>query len=159
MDREYLRPQRAGLTLPELLVTLALLSLIATQAVPMLNGLLSRHRLDQAVAAVRVALGQVRRSALATGRDRRIAIRTGTNWSVGCDCARSMACRPCVSVRHHPHVRLLDQRPASGRVGFDGLRGLATPTTLVFACGRWRRELKVALSGRVRVCDPERGTC
>ena len=159
MDREYPRPQRAGLTLPELLVTLALLSLIATQAVPMLNGLLSRHRLDQAVTAVRLALMEVRRAAFASGRDRSLAIRTGTDWRVGCTCRREDNCTPCVSAQRHPHVRLLDQRPASGRVGFDGLRGLATPTTLVFACGRWRRELKVALSGRVRVCDPERGTC
>ena len=159
MERRSLPIGRAGLTLPELLVTLALLSLIATQAVPVLNGLLARHRLDQAVTAVRLALMEVRRAAFASGRDRSLAIRTGTDWRVGCSCRREVACTPCVSAQRHPHVRLLVQRPDSGRVRFDGLRGLASPASLVFACGRWRREVKVALSGRLRLCDPEQSTC
>ena len=158
MDRRRTR-RRAGVTLPELLVTLALLSLIAAQAVPMLGDLLARHRLDQAVAAVRLTLTQARQAALASGTERQLSVRTGQHWRVGCTCRREVACTPCVSARRHPHVRLLAQRPASGRVRFDGLRGLASPTTLVFASGRSRRELRIALSGRLRVCDPERERC
>ena len=146
-----------GFTLPELLVTLAIAALLVTQAVPALQALLARHRLDQAVSETRSQLLLAERRARLQRQALRIDVRAGPNWRIGCQAGAAPP--PCVTARRHPRVRLTSVRPANGRLRFDGVRGLAAPARLVFASGPLRQELRIALSGRLRICDPEEGTC
>lgn len=142
----------AGFTLPELLVALAVLAVLATQAVPTLGTLLARHRLALAAEDVRRHLEEARREARLRGAALLVRVRPGRDWRLGCPCPPRDSCPPCLDARRHPGVRLASVRPATGSLRFDGVRGLASPATLVLAAGETHCILRLALSGRVRRC-------
>jgi len=92
--RIHLR-RSAGFTLVELLVTIAVLGILATVAVPSYQNMIETRRLVAATEAVYAQLQFYRSEAIKSGRevDMNVSIRAGTSWCLGmsnatpeCDC-------------------------------------------------------------------------
>ena len=91
-----------GFTLVELMVTIAVLAILASVALPSYQNMMETRRLVAATEAVYAQIQFYRSEALKSGRanDMNISIRAGTPWCLGmsnsvasCDCTTSNACR------------------------------------------------------------------
>ncbi len=162
----------SGFTLVELLVTLAVVALLATTAVPAMARLLDQARLRAATQTLAEDFRQARNHALSHQRSVYFSFSLQPDdWCYGwsdthaCDCRSSTPaamCRSGSQGRLHiqtamdfPAVRLLARGPATrGIVRFSPVRGTATGAS--FALHSRYAESRVIVSplGRVRTCSP-----
>jgi type IV fimbrial biogenesis protein FimT len=149
-----------GLTLIELMVTLGLLAVLASLALPSFGAHLTRQRLKAAAEALAADLAEARLLAAQRGSPLHVHFDAGADWcwtvatASGCGCAGAQpACLlKTVAGRDHPGVALVQGHdalfdPASGTAVGQGSAELRT--------ARGER-LRVELSrlGRARICSP-----
>jgi type IV fimbrial biogenesis protein FimT len=167
---------RSGYTLVELLVTLAVLAILLTGAVPAFTDLIDSQRLraaaQQIAADLRYARGEaVKRHA---GVPIGVSFSPGEVWCYGisqqlpCDCSvqdwsSPAACLLDLSLRRqlhmvqpHAQVELVAARFSGGPTTvFDPLRGLARAGTVELQSARGKRlDVRISMLGRVRICAP-----
>lgn len=162
-----------GFTLVELLVTLALVALLATVAAPAMARFLDTARLRAATQALAQELRQARNHALAHQSAIHFsASLRSQRWCYGwrndspCRCesdTNATVCRTTTDGRLHrqtsadfPAVQLTARRHSThASVLFSPLRGTATATT--FALRNRHAEARVIVSplGRIRICSPD----
>lgn len=146
-----------GLTLIEIAITLAVLALLATLALPSFGSMLSRHRLVAAAEELAADLAEARFLAAQSGQPVHVVFRPGPDWcyavarAPGCDCRSAEACQlKTVRADDVPGVAL----EAAADASFD-------PAAVATLGGQasWRTRqggdaLQVRLSGlgRARVC-------
>jgi len=151
------RRGRRGFTLLEMLVTLALVALLATLAAPSFGGMLARHRLKAAAEQVALDLAELRQQAQQRGATLYLNPHAGAQWcyalavAAGCDCRVPQGCQlKTVRAADHPGVTLLpgEELPVGAQPGRP-LEGLLLQ-------GRDGAQLRVGLSalGRPKVCAP-----
>ncbi|MGI9321280.1 MAG: GspH/FimT family pseudopilin [Thiogranum sp.] len=166
----------SGFTLLELLVTLALVGLLAGLAVPAMGRLLDTARLRSATEAFSQELQQARNHALSHQQRIYFSLSVAADrWCYGwgelaaCDCkagdSEATACRTGSDSQRRlhrrlstdfPSVKLNTTRPAASRtLHFSPLRGTATADS--FALRNDAGELHVIVSplGRVRTCSTD----
>lgn len=170
------RPDRSasGFTLVEFATTVVLLCVIVLGAAPSLGAMVERNRLRAVVERLRADVTLARAEALR--RDRTVVLsfqrsQDGSEWCYGltlahaCDCrigSGSGACEldPGVSTRvtsaqsrgirsSTPPFALSD-----GRLVIRGARPTLTAGSARFTSTRGQAEVRVASSGRVRLCSP-----
>jgi type IV fimbrial biogenesis protein FimT len=147
-----------GLTLVELVVTMAVLAVLATLALPSFGSLLERHRLTAAAETLALDLGEARFQSVQSAQPLHVVFRPGASWcwavarTPGCDCrAATPACAlKTVRADDLPGVELT----AAAGASFDAA---ALPPGRSDAVLRTRGagdELRVRLSplGRARIC-------
>jgi len=160
-----------GFTLVELLVTIAIVGILASFAAPSFQTMLEKRRLIAATEAVYVHLQFARTEAVKFGRDTplNMSVKAGPPWCLGisngtasCDCNTAAACVygptdqtternllgsefPNVALSTNQSNVLVD----SGRGGFGGTAGSITLTSTPS-----NQTTKIIFSqlGRVRIC-------
>jgi type IV fimbrial biogenesis protein FimT len=166
--------RRSGLTLIELLVTLALVGLLAGLAVPAMGRFVETARLRSAAEVLSQELRRARNNALTHQQTKYFSVfASPEEWCYGwgefpaCDCragdAGASACRTGRDDQrqlHHrlstdfPGVELNTTRPATFRtLRFSPVRGTASADS--FSLRNRAGELRVIVSplGRVRICS------
>ncbi|MEA2079584.1 MAG: GspH/FimT family pseudopilin [Pseudomonadota bacterium] len=168
--------RQSGFTLLELLVTLAVVGLLAGLAVPAMGRLLDTARLRSAAEAFAQELQQARNQALTHQQSIYFSLSVSAQrWCYGwselaaCDCkagdTEASACRTGSDSRQRIHRRLstdfpsvelnTTRRAASRTLHFSPVRGTASADS--FALRNGAGELRVIVSplGRVRICSTD----
>lgn len=147
---------RRGFTLIELAITLAVLAVLGTLALPSLGRSLERHRLQAAAQALVADLSEARFEAARRGVPLHFEARAGASWcwavtsAPGCRCDQAGACRlASVQADEHRGVRLVSAR--SVRFDADGRADAGLEALLEAGPNRLRVDLGVL--GRARVCS------
>jgi type IV fimbrial biogenesis protein FimT len=122
---------RSGFTLVELLVTLAVVALLVTDAAPAMAWFLDQARLRAAAQTLAQELRQARNHALS----HQSTIHFSDDF-------------PAVQLTTHQHSR-------DGGVVFSPLRGTATGTTFVLRNRHAEARVIVSPLGRIRICAPD----
>ncbi|MBI5462887.1 MAG: GspH/FimT family pseudopilin [Gammaproteobacteria bacterium] len=170
---------QSGYTLVELLVTLAVVAILVTTALPALTDLIDSQRLRATAQQIAADLRYARSEAIKRHADIPIGVSfaPGRDWCYGisqqlpCDCRerdwRSPdAClldlaheRQLHTATHdtRAHVEVLDARFSSDQTTqFDPLRGIARAGTVALRSARGKRlDVRISTLGRVRICAPE----
>jgi len=144
-----------GFTLLELVITLAVLGILSTLAMPSLGSRVDRARLVGAAEMLAADVAEARFEAARTGQPLHVVARAGPDWcwsvatTPGCGCGVPQPCQlKTVQAQDHPGVRLLDSFAVALEPGGEAR---SQPGTLP---GRQGERLRVAISslGRTRVC-------
>ena len=163
-----------GFTLLELLVTLALVGLLAGLAMPAMGRLLDTARLRSATEAFSQELQQARNHALTHQQNVYFSLSLSAQrwcygWNEGsaCDCtagdSEATACRTGSTSRRRIHRRLSTDFPsvelkttqptALRTLRFSPLRGTASADTFRLHNGAGELRVIVSPLGRVRICS------
>ena len=162
------RRRAAGVTLIESLVVLAVLGVLATQAVTQLPDLIDRRRVEATASEAAALLQTARWSAQSTTRSLRASFRHDAGGScmlihvAAADCTCGASARPTcdqpdaiVGVLQVPASRGVAIHANVASILYDPLLGTATPAATVRITGVRGLELRqvVNLMGRVRTCS------
>lgn len=148
-----------GFTLLEMLVTLALMAILMSIAVPTYAGFAARHRLKSASDMLVLDLRQARLDAIQRNASVHVVAHAGAQWCYavstdpGCDCrAADTSCA----------IRRVDSSEFSGvvmdsarAVGFDGRLGRSVPASvaLLSTGDGLAATVRVQASGRPSACS------
>lgn len=160
--------QQTGISVTELLVTLAVLGLLLAAAVPSFSAMVQRQRLQGAGESFRSDLNLARMQALGTGRSVRVAFHSeaaGSCYVVyqgpaeACSCAQGgvpqcNANAQLISHQWAPAERGVRIQANVNQLTIDGKRGTVSPTATVRLSTARGAEMAhvVAITGRVRTC-------
>lgn len=168
----------SGFTLVEMLVTLAVLAILVTTAVPALTDLLDTQRLRGTAQRIADDLRYARSEAVKRHAEIPIGVSfaPGRDWCYGisqqlpCDCHERnwRSADACLLDLSHerqlhtaraapPQVQLVEARFSGMRTTrFDPLRGTAQAGTVSLRSARGKRlDVRISTLGRVRICAPD----
>jgi prepilin-type N-terminal cleavage/methylation domain-containing protein len=159
--RKYL-----GLTLIELLITLAIIGIVALIGAPSMSGLQKRIQLKGAVQTSYFAFQHARSGAIAKGVELTIVINSGNKWCLAlsdsgiCDCELVNHCtvdgvEHLVAGKDYGLISLQEVKfGKESRAVFDPIRGLAVghAGSVIFSDGTQQLKLILSNMGRVRIC-------
>ena len=177
MDHSRTPPRvttRRGLSMVELLCTLAITALLLGGALPLINELRLGQRLQATAALLETDIHFARSIAVSTGQPVRLVVQAlpagGSCYLLHSGAANACACSDDGQARCDAGVQLLrieTQTAASGVVlaplarplVFDGRKGTVTPTATLRLATRDGRAIHqvVNIMGRVRSCSPAAG--
>jgi type IV fimbrial biogenesis protein FimT len=160
-----------GLSVVELLCTLAIAAVLLGGAVPLLHSLQQGQRLQAAAALLETDIHLARSAAVLSGQSVRLVVRalpaggscyllhTGAAGACGCTAQGAVQCTPDSRLLRHEVLA-----PASGvtlatlahPLTFDGRKATVTPTATLRLASRDGRAIHqvVNIMGRVRSCSP-----
>jgi type IV fimbrial biogenesis protein FimT len=153
---KLLNSAAAGVTLLELVATLAVLAVLCSLALPSLGQRVDRARLAAAAEGLAADIADARFEAARLGQPLHVQARPGADWcwsvadAPGCGCAAAQACQlKTVQAPDHPGVRLLEPFALQLHPGGEAD---TQPARLE---GRRGERLRVALTplGRTRICS------
>ena len=172
--------RRPGFTLVELLVTLAVIALLASVAAPAMGVFLDKARIRSAAQTLVQELRGARAYALSHAQAVHFSLHQspGGHWCYGwrdatpCQCTADRppsSCRTSGDDRLHsqdsidfPAVQLITQRPSKNALQFSPIRGTATAATIELRNANARVRIILSPLGRVRTCTPtgmDHATC
>jgi type IV fimbrial biogenesis protein FimT len=169
----------SGYTLVELLVTLAVVAILVTTALPALTDLVDSQRLRTTAQQIATDLRYARSEAIKRHADIPIGVSfaSGSDWCYGisqqlpCDCHEQDWQSPDACLLDLAHERQLHTAASDARAQielldvsfsheqttqFDPLRGIANAGTISLRSARGKHlNVVVSTLGRVRICAPE----
>lgn len=80
-----MRPPQRGLSLIELLVGVAIVSLLLVMAVPSIGSAMQNRRVRAGAEGIQTGLSTARAEALRRNRNVKFQLQTGSGWTVGCE--------------------------------------------------------------------------
>lgn len=176
-DRRAMTPRNSGFSLVELLVTIAVVGILASVAAPSFQSMIEKRRLIAATEGVYAHLQFSRSEAVKFGRDTplNVSVKTGTPWCIGisndvssCDCNQTDTTNvtACVygptgltSMRNLIGSEFTNISLATNQanVQVDSIRGAfggtAGAVTLTSAPSSWTTKVIFSQLGRIRICS------
>jgi type IV fimbrial biogenesis protein FimT len=152
-----IRPSTRGFTLLEAVLTITLLAITASLALPSFGGALARYRLRGAAEALAAEMALARQAAAGRDAPAYLVARTGDQWCVGVAASPDSDCNGS-SVSHvlradaFPGVKLI---ASSGQLGDGALtQSNSERATALFSSAQGDR-LRVAMTplGRASICS------
>ena len=158
MNKKYGR----GFTLTELMITVAIVGIVASLAVPSFQDMIERNRLKEAVESLKSDLMFARTEAIKRSQDIIINRVTGNNgaWfygmnTIACDAAEGTSTElDYCSIKRimgtaYSQTNLISQ---SGNTTFTFRRGTANAGNTCFSTTNYKLRVKVSNTGRITVC-------
>ncbi|GAB3192653.1 pilus assembly FimT family protein [Hydrogenophaga aquatica] len=163
-----MKKRTRGVTLIELMVTIAVVAIIAAIAAPPLMAMRDQHRIRSAAEAVYAHLQFARTESVKQDRNLWVHANTGTSWCIGISNATGCDCNTAGSCRFGPAAALVEHNVASG--DFVGISLAATQTDFEFNSRRgtvvtgggttitltgansYQAQISTDLTGRIRLC-------
>lgn len=174
------RSRQTGITLLELMVTLAVLGIVISIALPAMGDFIEKRRLVGATEEVYGHLQFVRSEAVKQSTDMRVSL-NAAQWCLGtrsgandCDCTvgdQSLANACAISMAgtnvltrvmggDFPQITMAHTFTGN-RVTFNGVRGVVDGglgTVTLSSPSGWQLNITTNILGRVRICDPGTGS-
>lgn len=153
-----------GFTLLELMVTLAVLSVLITIGIPSFQTSLDRHQAKTVAEAVRTAITEARAESLKRNIPVRTVIRPGAAWCIGltdestCDCSVGDSCslddRERVVRASNFRSSEIESSFASPATAFDARRGMPSQSGIITIKAK-NGDILVTLNklGRTSICS------
>jgi len=167
---------RSGFTLIELMVTLAVVAVIAVAAAPSMQAFLDKNRLVGAAEAIYTQIQSARSEAVKQSAAMVVAVTPGTAWCAGfsrgalCNCTAALGTVGACSILEDGQNRALKVvrsatfqgvtmvAGAPPQITFDAVRGtvpIAEAGSILLQSGLGRQmQIQVNALGRVRLCSP-----
>lgn len=165
------KPTTHGFTLVELMVTLAVLAIVATIAVPSFQEMMTKNRVKGAAEALYADMQLARQESIK--RNQAISVTFGSNsggWCYGlddtsgsCDCTATTSASNCtIGAGTTAFSRVVQGSTSfngvalnSGNITFDNVRGTAsTSGTNTVSIGAYQASVVVGALGSARICTP-----
>ncbi|NOQ65524.1 MAG: prepilin-type N-terminal cleavage/methylation domain-containing protein [Methyloprofundus sp.] len=149
-----------GFTLLELLLSIAILSLVASLAVPSFNQLIEGNKLKIAVETLKSDLMFARSETMKQNMNLRIDLtKSRDSWCYGinddntqCDCGKADSCGlKVVNGQLFQGIKL----DAADDTTFDFRRGTAVAMGATLSSANYAARVVVSTSGRIRICSPD----
>lgn len=158
-------PSPVGATLPELLVGLAILALLAAVAMPVLRQLIARQAVTQTADQLAGALSLARSAAMARREEVRVEPLDGTgDFHAGWQVRAATAAQPrAAGSLGTPCLRVaLRQTDSAAALRFSPVgysrseSGGFQAATFAVTCRDAQRQVRLGAQGRIRLCTPGR---
>jgi prepilin-type N-terminal cleavage/methylation domain-containing protein len=159
--------RRRGFTLLEAVITVAVLAIIVSAAIPSYASYLARQRLRHVAELLEQDLRRARALSVDESRNIYVSFTSGPQWCWGysrqgpCDCATAKPRCELGVVSHHDHKGMLLQSGQS--VTFQGGMGRALDWTRIGISNDRNQQLHIGLNplGRPAICgtDARKGAC
>lgn len=169
--QKILKSKQQGVSLVELIVTLAILVILLSVAVPSFQSIRDANRVKAAAEAVYAHLQFARSESVKQNRNLFVGVKTGTNWCIGLSNATGCDCKTANSCRFGPNAALiernLDSSDFSGitlasnqaNIRFESRRGFNSNPGTITLTGSNSLQIQVIHSsrGRIRFCSDNVG--
>lgn len=151
-----------GFTLIELMITIAIIAIVLSIAVPSFNNFFEKNRLKRAAEEVYGLVTKARAEGVIRSADMTVDVDTGA-WCVGyaaggCDCAVANSC--VVPIAGTDVLQVVSGSSFAGvamtagsDVSFNHIKGTAGPGSVTLEAGAWILKIIVSNMGPVRICS------
>jgi type IV fimbrial biogenesis protein FimT len=135
----FLMRRQRGLTLVELMMTLAVVAILAALAVPSMGDIIARNRLKGAAERLKSELFQLRSEAIARNRTIRLSVTRangGAEWCYGMRIGASCVCHESITVNDASYCAIDGVKRVVAGSGFPGVHiismsGVAATTSTI----------------------------
>jgi len=160
------KKQSLGFTLTELMITVAIIGILASIAVPSFQDMIERNRLKEAVEGLKSDLMFARTEAIKQSQDITVSRSTGNAgaWCYGlngggsCDCNTANACSLKVVSGGSYSNQINMSAAVTNNSTFSFRRGTIGANGVTFSTGNYSLRVLFNNVGRVRVCVPAGAT-
>lgn len=159
--KKQFRNKMLGLTLVELMITVAIAAIVASIAVPSFERMLERNRLKEAVESLKSDLLFARTQAIKKSTNISLIRQTGDNgtWCYGitakaggCDCSATPSDCEIKTVLGVNFSQTNIKSVFSGQTTFESRRGTASTANTCFSTEHYTVKVKTSRLGRTTIC-------